>query len=445
MRRLLPYLLLVAGCSGPEAPDDPTWADVQPLLASHCVRCHGSPAINGAPDGFRLDVYGDTVADGGRTVRGASTVAEFIRRRTNPDEQLDGDGNLKYPLMPPIVGLEDWQIETLRRWKPVPPAEDPFAGFGERPPRGDRPGNHTPLLRLQRALADSIDGDDLTVEYQITDDDHDMVRGELTANGSTIGELHSGRGTVVWDIGAAAPDDYRLEAHLDDGGGASLVDRDLGSVRIDHADTAPTALILAPGPYALLHPDDADDPIVIQVFDADGDDILVTVSAVRGAEQVPIVQCSPPTDLGGCALPGDLVTPAWNDFGGATEGGGWRLEVTTSDGVKSRTIRSATPFRISRASTTLHFADVADAFGKCTDCHPAQLLDGRVRIPDMGQDFNAWADNPDNGFAGVHTMRGPIYRRAIEQHTMPPPSDGQRLTDQELADIADWLLGGAPE
>jgi hypothetical protein len=40
------------------APAHPTYeVDVHPLLADHCLLCHGYPATRGAPTSFRLDVY----------------------------------------------------------------------------------------------------------------------------------------------------------------------------------------------------------------------------------------------------------------------------------------------------------------------------------------------------------------------------------------------------
>jgi hypothetical protein len=39
-------------------PAHPTFeADVKPLLADHCLLCHGYPATRNAPTSFRLDVY----------------------------------------------------------------------------------------------------------------------------------------------------------------------------------------------------------------------------------------------------------------------------------------------------------------------------------------------------------------------------------------------------
>jgi len=75
------WVLTMASCSFSKpdiatVPAHPTFeVDVQPLLADHCVLCHGYPAKRGAPSNFRLDVY--TTTDG---VRAALQEADrFIR------------------------------------------------------------------------------------------------------------------------------------------------------------------------------------------------------------------------------------------------------------------------------------------------------------------------------------------------------------------------------
>ncbi len=80
--------LLLAGCPGlgtavpesvvpvdtsVEASDEPTWeTHVEPIVAFHCVECHGEPSANGAPDSFRLDVYDSA------TEPGAFEMAEVL-------------------------------------------------------------------------------------------------------------------------------------------------------------------------------------------------------------------------------------------------------------------------------------------------------------------------------------------------------------------------------
>jgi hypothetical protein len=63
-------------------PEHPTFeADVKPLLAEHCLLCHGYPAKRTAPTSFRLDVYDDT--DG---VRGAKSEANRFVHSIEEDE-----------------------------------------------------------------------------------------------------------------------------------------------------------------------------------------------------------------------------------------------------------------------------------------------------------------------------------------------------------------------
>jgi hypothetical protein len=63
-------------------PEHPTFeADVKPLLAEHCLLCHGYPAKRTAPTSFRLDVYDDT--DG---VRGAKSEASRFVHSVEEDE-----------------------------------------------------------------------------------------------------------------------------------------------------------------------------------------------------------------------------------------------------------------------------------------------------------------------------------------------------------------------
>jgi hypothetical protein len=54
----------LSACAKPDiatVPAHPTFElDVKPLLADHCLLCHGYPATRGAPTNFRLDVYAAT-------------------------------------------------------------------------------------------------------------------------------------------------------------------------------------------------------------------------------------------------------------------------------------------------------------------------------------------------------------------------------------------------
>ena len=59
-------------------PAHPTFElDVKPLLADHCLLCHGYPATRGAPTRFRLDVYDPPV--GTSTPAAHQEASRFIQ------------------------------------------------------------------------------------------------------------------------------------------------------------------------------------------------------------------------------------------------------------------------------------------------------------------------------------------------------------------------------
>ena len=75
-------------------PAHPTFElDVKPLLADHCLLCHGYPATRGAPTSFRLDVYDPPV--GTSTPAAHQEASRFIRSIDDgkmPPSALWGDG-----------------------------------------------------------------------------------------------------------------------------------------------------------------------------------------------------------------------------------------------------------------------------------------------------------------------------------------------------------------
>ena len=94
---LLALTLLAPACSfgKPDiasVPAHPTFElDVKPLLADHCLLCHGYPATRGAPTSFRLDVY--TSADGFPAARQeAGRILSSINGGKMPPSAKWGDG-----------------------------------------------------------------------------------------------------------------------------------------------------------------------------------------------------------------------------------------------------------------------------------------------------------------------------------------------------------------
>ena len=126
-------LLALAACA-PEVPAAPTYSkDVQPILAAHCVRCHGAnDTLNADPTGrFQLKAplfcylqrYEDEGCETASTCKrgagycGSTASTNLIVTEINmPDgEQLR---------MPPLPAdrLNDWEIEVLTRWSGDNPA-----------------------------------------------------------------------------------------------------------------------------------------------------------------------------------------------------------------------------------------------------------------------------------------------------------------------------------
>lgn len=109
--RFVPILLLLAGCPGfgtggppgtlEEAVEHPTYVDdVKAILDANCIRCHTHPALNGAPQSFRLDVY-----ESDDDVLGAFDKAEKISARTDAGTMPPGG-----------VRLPDAEVDTLEAW-----------------------------------------------------------------------------------------------------------------------------------------------------------------------------------------------------------------------------------------------------------------------------------------------------------------------------------------
>ena len=138
-------LLLVAAGAGctvyPSEPASPTFAkDVQPILAAHCTRCHGGGGtVANEVDGSRtgtiecyLDQYADrgdcTPVDGGpppssQCRPGAKYCASPLPSPpgTPPTSLFDiyvfGPGAVANPMPPPPAEpLNDWEMNTLKRW-----------------------------------------------------------------------------------------------------------------------------------------------------------------------------------------------------------------------------------------------------------------------------------------------------------------------------------------
>lgn len=425
MRRIssLCALLGAAACGTPEVPEAPTWAqDVAPILAANCVRCHTVPASGGAPAAFRLDSYEDRVDDQGRVIRGAASMAGYMSLRVEDEDAP----------MPPRSDLYPHQVDILVAWVRNRDADG-------RPQRGAREDNQEPSMTLRAPLDQSTTADGmLRIQYEIRDPDRDIVLGTLRAvpgSGEPLEltrELHSGRGELLWDIGAAAPGSYRLEAELEDGSGTYT--SELATYEVaDTGNRAPVIEILAPARDALLATAESETTeIAVLVQDPDaGDALRMTIEAYRaGDEPVTIASDEP-------ATAGAETRVTWR-FADLTPDLAWHLRVSVSDGTATRVADSGA-FILSRGSTQDTFETIQDVLGRCIGCHSGAEL-----LPGLDHNFNSYQQDAE-GHLGVRDLRGQMYRRAVQERTMPPVSANNPLTEAELTRLGNWLLAGAPQ
>ena len=198
MNQRLASIALVVLVACAQAPTTPSFQiDVAPILSARCVRCHGFPAIGGAPPDFRLDGYPETESPSGQLIAGAGAKASLTAVRVAAHT------------MPPRFPLDDVQIDVLDNWVATGPAL-----------RGDpRPGNQRPTFAL----------DSSTRIYELHDIDGDLVVGTLRATPAAggpalvVANLHSGRDIVTFDPARFVPGTYELAAELDDGGETSVL------------------------------------------------------------------------------------------------------------------------------------------------------------------------------------------------------------------------------
>jgi hypothetical protein len=206
--------LLVTACTI-EAPATPSFQlHVMPILAANCVRCHGYPAIGGAPEDFRLDVFGNVVVRDGRprtalegpcglspldaqgVICGAASLAQTSAARAASTSRP----------MPPRFSIADHQIETLQRWADMPVRGEP------------RVDNHAPTVELS---SPTYDGPVVAIHVRVSDQDHDLVVGELwiaiAGRERLVAPLRSGTQTVRWNAMGIVAGTYPLIARVDDG------------------------------------------------------------------------------------------------------------------------------------------------------------------------------------------------------------------------------------
>ena len=95
--------LIAASACGPAIPSKPTWeADIEPLFAAHCNRCHS------ASGQLAAKAFVDT---------SQQSDAETPAKATLINKAVHGTyGNVPLMPPPPAQKLADWQIELIENW-----------------------------------------------------------------------------------------------------------------------------------------------------------------------------------------------------------------------------------------------------------------------------------------------------------------------------------------
>ncbi len=402
---------------GSPAVTQPTWLeDVRPIVQANCLRCHTPPSIGGAPTDFRLDVYEDTPLADGRVIRGARTMARFIAYRAG-----------EQGTMPPDFPRNDGQRDTLINW------------WENGAALGGQGFNSLPQAELLSELSQA-DQDPVALEYEARDADGDLVSGSIRVGDRVVAELvKNGRGTATVNPATLEDGDYPIVASLTDD--LSRRDVTIGTLVVRHADgnTAPEVALgtsFFDGLFAdLQFPLD----IGIAIVDPDaGDALTFDIAAFRGDDEVQIAEA--------VAATSGENTFTWASAADLPEGPGWRLRITARDGTASTRFESDR-FYVSHQSTQLTYADVEPLlYEACAACHRDAEIPGPT-----APNFIAGPDAKGQ----VDLLRGRLLRRVVLERTMPPPSAraiAQRqdlpwraLSDNELATLREYLLGGSPD
>jgi len=211
------------GCSPPPTPpEQPTWADVAPILRGSCNSCHGWTAPRSG-NFYRFDFFDVTTASCGDaalaldpnvTLAGATASATQIAADVIPQ------AGAAFPTMPPqpSPALPDWEVLTLTRW-----AGHPIKG----PPP---PGNAPPTMTVSNFPLSA--GNQLGFTAVMSDPDGDSAIGVIEVNGLAFLMDRPGSFDVLFDSSNWSAGAVRVKAVLCDGWTNGAYD--LGQVTIQH-------------------------------------------------------------------------------------------------------------------------------------------------------------------------------------------------------------------
>ncbi len=213
---------LISGCGAhPSVPEQPTWADVQPILRANCAGCHGSTAGETGL-GYRLDFYDmlpSACGEAAAAIPAGGALAAAYAAAIATDITPPGCGVRER--MPPLPGssLESWDRATLLNW-----TTEPIKGA---PPEGNRP----PTVRVFGLPSQVTDRLEFTA--LVDDPDGDEAVGVIKLGSSvTFAMNRSGSFTAAVDLASAPAGRYPITAVTCDGWTSSSFD--LGWVQIKH-------------------------------------------------------------------------------------------------------------------------------------------------------------------------------------------------------------------
>ena len=209
-------LLAPAACQpAREAPEHPTWADVEPILRGECTGCHGGNAAQAGATrdlSYRLDFFDMT-----RDICGDATIpTDNVRFAAAAAGQIaadiTSDSSDVRPRMPPEPApwLADWEWQTLLRW-----TRDPV--------KGDRPtGNHAPLIRITSPFR--VVKKLFTLSARLEDADGESAVGVLRIGDVTLRMDRPGEYSIQIDASQWGLGRFEVEAEACDGWGRSVYD-----------------------------------------------------------------------------------------------------------------------------------------------------------------------------------------------------------------------------
>jgi hypothetical protein len=229
---VLAAALAAAACQpAPAVPENPTWAQVEPIMRARCNHCHGASARTTAAVGglvYRFDFFEMTEGVCGAAAAGLESPGGMARgwsAQIRTSIVAPGGGRARMPPAP-AEPLDDWERETILRW-----AAQPF------PPLGfPREGNRRPQIRLEAPrLADA----NLRFTALVEDPDGEPVVGVLSIGEATLrmeraGSFSTTLSTSTWPAGR-----YPISAVLCDGWDSAAYRLDVVDVVHSDAQGAP--------------------------------------------------------------------------------------------------------------------------------------------------------------------------------------------------------------